>query len=421
MSCIPIQDFSLISLCDATKAGKLYSIVPDTGAGDFDVVRATTATYLGSDGLLKTAANNEPRIEFNEDGSYKGLLVEPAATNLVLRSEEFDSTYWTKQNGAITANTQVAPDGTTTADTLTSDGGDASADKSCVRRTTVIPTDGVFSRSVFMKRGNVRYGWISLLSANFTNANVFIFDFDDEEITFTNNSSGVNIDLKVEKYSNGWFRFIYVADSLTTGITAGFSFGMTNSPTSVSDHNNGDTIHIWGAQVEEGSVATSYIPTLASTVTRAADVVGKTGISSLIGQTEGTLYAEFQVPIIQSDVRLLFLSDDTINNRLDVRLRTGPNRLFFLVSSGGVVQQATELPISANQIIKAALTYINNKISITINGVYVENTSTLDVPLNLSRIDIANRLSSDTLNAHIKAVAILPTAISEQQAINLTS
>ena len=78
MSCIPINDFSLISLCDATKAGKLYSIVPDTGAGDFDVTRASTADYTDSSGNTQTAAVDEPRIDFSSAGVYKGLLIQKA-------------------------------------------------------------------------------------------------------------------------------------------------------------------------------------------------------------------------------------------------------------------------------------------------------------------------------------------------------
>jgi len=76
MSCIPIQDFSLISLCDATKAGKLYSIVPDDGSGDFTFARNSTAPYTNSAGSVVTAAIDEPRIDFSVSGEYKGLLMQ---------------------------------------------------------------------------------------------------------------------------------------------------------------------------------------------------------------------------------------------------------------------------------------------------------------------------------------------------------
>ena len=78
MSCIPINDFSLITLCDATKAGKLYSIVPDSGAGDFTFERDSTADYTDSSGNVQTAAVDEPRIDFSNTGEYKGLLMQKA-------------------------------------------------------------------------------------------------------------------------------------------------------------------------------------------------------------------------------------------------------------------------------------------------------------------------------------------------------
>jgi hypothetical protein len=277
MSCIPINDFSLISLCDATKAGKLYSIVPDDGSGDFDVARNSTATYVGADGLIKTAAIDEPRIEFNLDGSYKGLLVEPQRTNLVFYSEEFDDAYWTKQNGTVTANTEAAPDGTTTADTLTSDGGSVSADKSCFRRLNVIAADGnIYSRSIFLKKGNTRYGWISSLNVSFVNNRCIIFDFDDEVVTFQNEIEG----FAVEKFENGWYR-LSIAVTAGGGLATNFSAGMTNSPTTMSSHNNNDFIYAWGAQVEAAPTASSYIKTEASTVTRVADVISN-DLSALV-------------------------------------------------------------------------------------------------------------------------------------------
>ena len=82
--------------------------------------RSTTGTYLGSDGLLKTAAVDEPRLEYDAQGNALGLLIEEARTNLLSYSQEFDDNYWTKTGSTtVIANNAVAPDGTTTADKVT--------------------------------------------------------------------------------------------------------------------------------------------------------------------------------------------------------------------------------------------------------------------------------------------------------------
>jgi hypothetical protein len=74
---------SLALLPCAYSAGKLYSVLPDTGAGDFTVSRNGTATYFDKDGLLKTAQADEPRFEFDPlTGDFKGVLVESVQTNV---------------------------------------------------------------------------------------------------------------------------------------------------------------------------------------------------------------------------------------------------------------------------------------------------------------------------------------------------
>ena len=92
-------DASLLVTLNAKKAGKLYTSIPTDGAGDLDVVRATTATYVGSDGLIKIAGINEPRFDYS-NGSCPSILVEPQRTNLV-----FPSATATTQTRTVTATT----------------------------------------------------------------------------------------------------------------------------------------------------------------------------------------------------------------------------------------------------------------------------------------------------------------------------
>jgi len=273
MSCIPIQDFSLISLCDATKAGKLYSIVPDDGSGDFTVARNSTATYLGADGLIKTAAINEPRIEFNVDGSYKGLLVEPQRTNLLRRSEEFDNSYWTKLNATVTPNDEVAPDGTNTADKIIEGVG---AGVVGVKRTLILTANTNFRFSAFAKAGEskilkINVGGTGPNSVGQANADANV-DLTTGEVIGTPLTA---YDLQVFDFGNGWYRLSIVFNSGTTGST-------DTLLTVLDDLKDGTSgLFLWGAQVEAAPTASSYIPTVASTVTRVADVISN-DLSALV-------------------------------------------------------------------------------------------------------------------------------------------
>ena len=98
----------------------------DHGTGPaITFTRPSSATYFDADGVLQTAANDVARFDHDPvNGNSRGLLIEEARTNLVLRSEEFDNAYWLKSNGGtgsapvVTANDAVAPDGTIAADKI---------------------------------------------------------------------------------------------------------------------------------------------------------------------------------------------------------------------------------------------------------------------------------------------------------------
>ena len=434
MSCIPINDFSLITLCDATKAGKLYSIVPDSGAGDFDVVRASTATYLGADGLIKTAANNEPRIEFNPDGSYKGLLVEPAATNLVLRSEEFDDAYWIKQNATITADDTTAPDGTTTADKLVED---SSSNKHFFRA----PTDHrgsfgeVLSNSFYAKEGEIRY---LTFRGGHSESDFYSVLFDLQEgvvvDTYTG-SSGVLHNFSIQKLPNGWCR-CNVSGSVDIAITHRIFFiNLIKNPNNVDNRgeesylgNGTDGLFLWGAQIEEGTVATSYIQTVASTVTRAADSISKTGASALIGQDVFSALIEFDYDrSVQSpNGRLFNLFDNPNENE---------NTVLLLINKSQQLQLTTRINRSASVLIfaspstfipfgrqKLALFYDGVRFIVYKNGEFFAQSNPAPYPSGLTSISFGDSTSSArSLNNHIKLLALLKEALTEQQAIQLTS
>jgi hypothetical protein len=111
---------------------------------------------------------------------------------------------------------------------------------------------------------------------------------------------------------NGWYRCT-VYDTTSTSFVAVYG---RNGGNFVG--NGVDGIYFWGGQVEAGAYPTSYIPTTSATVTRNADVISKTGISSLIGQTEGTIYWEGNLNVNTSERRLITISNGTETQRIFV-------------------------------------------------------------------------------------------------------
>ena len=347
--------------------------------GDFTVVRSTTKRVLNSSGVLAEVAVNTPALEFNADGSYKGLLVEPAVTNLALRSEEFDNAYWSKFSVTITANYDTAPDNTATADRWVSAGGSFPQ----IARTITVVSGTVYTASLYVKSDGTsqiqQRVIIGGTGVNFTPTN----NWQRVSVTFTASSASV--------------AFVIA----------------TNSPTAPAS-----SFVLWGAQLEASSVATSYIPTVASTVTRGADSVTLTGASSLIGQTDGTLYAEVDSRMF--GVSRVFLENSSNPDQSGARRRIG------VLSTNTVYVQigSTVLNCGAGVagINKVALVYSASGFAGFHNGVkYGPNVATPYVDV-ASRINIGSTsASANIINGHNRSVANFPTALSDAQAIALTT
>lgn len=275
------DDSSLVITPNGVKAGKLYALKGD----DLTVTRATSATRVNASGLIETVGANVPRLDYS-NGTCPSILVEPQRTNLALYSEQFDNINWTKSNMNVTANSSTSPDGTTTADTITVTSTSAELFGAGTSATTTTTS------SVFVKKGNQKYFGITINGVNnFDSRYQAVFDLDNGTIFQENNSSTqlTNRSAKIESYANGWYK---VSVTATFAILAvGFVvFQHSNSVPTIPSNNlvwnnstNGNTF-IWGAQLEAGSYATSYIPTTSASVTRNADVITDstiTGITTL--------------------------------------------------------------------------------------------------------------------------------------------
>ena len=270
-----LTEASLIVTPNGYNVGKLYSVIPNTTLGDMDVSRATTATRVNSAGLIELMPINVPRLDYTL-GSCPSILVEPLRTNLVLQSQTLDNASWTKlPTGTgiapvVTANQGTAPDGTMTAERVQFNCvGNLSADRSILLQGSLVTTIATrYYQSIYVKA--------------FSSGEV------GKQLRIA--ADGLNIPNTVITITADWQRI--VLNGLANATTTNFiveTRGTFTTPT-----NTTADVLLWGAQMEAGSNATSYIPTttLIAGTTRNADVISKTGIISLIGQTEGTLFLD---------------------------------------------------------------------------------------------------------------------------------
>ena len=284
-----LEQASLIVTPNAYKESILYSVVPSDGSGDMDVVRATTATRVNSDGLIEIVGLNIPRIDYT-NGSCPSILVEPQRTNLLTYSEQFDNASWAKTGTTITTDSTVDLEGNL-AQKLTVN---TSSGEHLILKAGISFTSNTRMVSIFLKKAEIDVVEIAINYSSSTsnlrfNLTTKIFSFVGTDL--------VNIGYD-DNYQNDWIRVWIGTNNSNGGI---IRLRLINSLGQTSYLGNGvNGLYIGQSQAEESSNATSYIPTVASAVTRNADVISKTGISGLIGQTEGTMFFDGIVNNIQN-------------------------------------------------------------------------------------------------------------------------
>lgn len=214
----------------------------------------------GAPNVRTLFASNEPGLALDIGDRYGASEAKRTwRRNLLTYSDQFSNAAWTKLNATITANTQVAPDGTTTADTLTDDA--TSGLHYILHSSFSTETAGVKAcRSYYVKKGTARYISISPINSFNFGENQLIFDFDTG--TYTNagsvNTQYIDGYTTPENVGNGWWRLSFWNDSGQAGYGR-IALAIFNGPlfSDGSYSGSGSTVHIWGFQYERDTTTPS--------------------------------------------------------------------------------------------------------------------------------------------------------------------
>ena len=388
------------------KAGKLYSVLPESGVGDFTVVRATEATRVNEEGLIETMGANVPRLDYS-GGGCPVLLTEGQRTNLLPYSSDFSNASWdTSRIETPYISGVVSPDGTLNAYTLEMSSGQTNGGGVFK---TGISISGDNSFSVFAKKKTSKY--LALGDTGLT-SNAVYFDLENGVVGTTYNATG-----EIQDFGNGWYRC--TMKYTLTSSNAKFIYQSNIDGTTLGGVVGGDSIYIYGAQLEAGSYPTSYIKTEGSAVTRNGDQVFGAGDASTFNDSEGVLMVDISA-LAAAPTRAITIGDGTNSNRIQFYYNSSN------VLNGNVINvgsQVTGFSYSGDSNIpnKVALKYKVNDFSFWVNGFKIAVDTNGITPVGLNELQFNNGAGASPFYGKTKQVQYFNTALTDSELEKLTS
>jgi hypothetical protein len=377
--------------------------------------------------VLLSAANNVARFNYNPvTGAPLGLLIEEQRTNLLLRSEEFDSGSWLAVRASISSNTIISPDGSITADKLVEN---TATDNHFTRQaaSTTLLDNTVYTFSVYAKAAERT----TLCLVVRTKTNAFPTSYFNL-INGTVGGTSAEMTTTIQNVGNGWYR-CSVSQNIQSGATNPEFFILTSTGTGIQSYtgNGYSGIYIWGAQVEAGSFSTSYIPTVAAQVTRSNDTAVMTGanFSSWYRADEGTLFSE---SVIENGVQInagtfgisrgnpgTSFNDNSITVRHSGGT-FGVSRSTVADANGSAV---VDISVSTSAAVrKVSLSYKTDDFAASTNGSAVV-TDTVGVIPGTTAVQAligCNTFNTNRINGHIRKIAYYPKRLANAELQALT-
>lgn len=373
----------------------------------FTVTRGSSGFARAQSGLLVSYGNNVPRFEYDFNNNAQGLLIEPAATNLALQSQTLDNASWIKANANVTANTDTAPDGTVTMDTITEDG--ALAVHGVLAGITV-SAGGTYTLSAYVKASGRTFAYLYGTNVDQYGA---IFNLSTGAMGDILAGTGSVTDKGIIAYGNGVYR-IWVSGVMNgSGTVLNFVAGPAISLSNPAGYNyTGDgvsAVKMWGLQVEAGAAPTSYIPTVAAQASRSADVITRT-VGTEFNPLAGTTITTYDTSLVTSSPTVWAVDDGTNNN--NIQGYHSSSTLYALINTGGGSQcltNASGTVVNGTRYKGATAWATNSCVSVRAGNVATEDT-TVNVP-TVTTMRLGSATATATLNGHILGFDYYPVRI----------
>jgi hypothetical protein len=428
----PTSSWQRLSASNTTTSTTIRQYISLTGAGTDEIDIAFSSINLGTEVFdyipTTTAAVYLPRSNAYQDHNPStlaplGFLIEEQRTNLVLWNREFGTVgVWGLTGTTQTANTDAAPDGTLTMDSIFETA--ANSEHFVRQNFTGLAANSTHTVSVFVKDLGGRNLKIRVLNSDIV-TDGFTARFSPSLGTIVtaaaNIGSGTGATASIASVGGGVYRVTLSgnAGATCTKYTLDFFSNSGTSDVFAGDITKG--VILWGAQLELGAFATSPILTTGAAATRLADVASITGtnFSSFWNQTEGTIVLGFRPPSTAIDSAPVTANGGTDANRIG--FDTTPTSFGRLVVDSSSVSQVLigTSGVSQGALNKFAGTYKVNDFAISKAGAAPSTDTSGTVP-TVDRLQIGSRVGAVYLNGHIQSLAYYNKRLPNQTIQSLT-
>ena len=376
----------------------------------FSFERNSIATRVNKEGLIEVVGNDIPRIDYT-DSTEGALLLEPSRSNLIPYSEDF-SQGWSKIRTTVLINNSTSPNGSLSTYKIV-----PSVDNNTHRIDYVLALteNNIYTYSIFAKKGE--YNCLALQIGSTTiNANSAEFNLN----TGTSVSGGgAIISSKIEPFANDWFK---CSLTMLAGADNRINLGIGNDNIYVFAGDGTSGVYLWGAQLEQGNVASSYIPTNGSTVQRAAETCNNSGNSEVFNDSQGVLFADISALANDGTNRVLSLSNGGYSNSIRIQYYSVSNQLEFRVVSSGSAVVLQRVTISDTTLFnKILVKYKLNDFALWANGFEILTDINGATPIGLNEIRFDDGDGNVPFYGKTKEIAYYDTILTDEELEYMTS
>lgn len=388
--------------------------------------RSSTAWRFNASGVLEQVTSSQPRFDYDPAALQPGgLLIEEQRTNLLIQSDDYSVSSWTKSLAAVESSSVVSPAGGLMQKLVDS----TTNDLHSLYQICSITGSTAYCYSVHAKQGERRYVFLNIGSSR-SQCAVAAFDLQTGTLlrTYNNGNTWAGIAAGVINCGNGVYR-LWVSATSPAGATSGnpaiwlVSDGAVASAIPIYAGDGASGAYLWRQQFEPGAFPTSTTPTTSAQVTRAADVASVNTLSPWFNPDEGTLFVEGAPLSVAGPVkRAAAFTNGTQQNRIVLDLAANTGITEYLVTASGVsMASITSAAIGTAGTIRMAGVYGATDYRMAAKGALGTGTAPGGAVPAITKLELGALVGAQFFNGHIRRIRYWPRRLFDNELQRITA